>query len=73
VNETSGNGFHASWCSKKACEGVAGVRRPDGSILMADEDGIVFGDVIDDAMNLCYVQSGEDFRIAACSAMKKAP
>ncbi len=71
VEEQSGSGFHAQWCSQNKCEDVVGVERMNGGILMADEDGHFEGTVIHNKMELCYVESGKDVRVADCHILQK--
>ena len=71
IEEQKGQAFHAQWCSQNRCEDVVGVQRMQGGILMADEDGHFEGTVIHNKMELCYVESGKDVRVADCHILHK--
>lgn len=71
ITDQKGNGFHGRWCSPNMCEGLVGVIRRDGSILMVDEDTTFFVTMYGDEMELCGTEPGIDFRVAACQIMKK--
>jgi len=71
VSSQEGSGFHGEWCSPKKCEELVGVVRRDGTLLMVDEDSTFFATMHGDEMELCVVEPGKDFRVAACHVMKK--
>jgi hypothetical protein len=71
ISSQEGNGFHGQWCSPKKCEGLVGVVRRDGSMLMVDEDSAFFATLYGEEMELCVTEPGEAFRVAACQIMKK--
>ncbi len=66
-----GRAFHAEWCSTNVCEDVVGAIMSDGTIYMADEDGYFTGRMIGDALELCYFEADEHFRIVTCKIMKR--
>jgi hypothetical protein len=71
ITSQEGNGFHGQWCSAKMCEGLSGVLRRDGSILMVDEDSTFFATMYGPDMELCITEPGQTFRVASCHIMKK--
>ncbi len=71
ITSQKGNGFHGQWCSPKMCEGLVGVIRKDGSMLMVDEDTTFFATMYGDEMEFCPTEPGKDFRVAACQILKK--
>jgi hypothetical protein len=72
IEEMEGSGFHAEWCSPNSCEDVVGVIRADGeTILMADEDGVFIGGMVDDQLEVCYLEPGEETRVADCHLLEQ--
>jgi hypothetical protein len=72
VSEVKGRSFVGEWCSSKRCEAFVGVINAQDMLLAADEDGYFIGTRLDDGLELCYLEAGEDLQIADCHKMKMA-
>jgi len=72
ISEVNGRSFVGEWCSSKRCEGFVGVINAQDMLLAADEDGYFIGTRLDDGLELCYLEAGEDLQIADCHMMKMA-
>jgi hypothetical protein len=71
IEEAQGNAFHAEWCSPKKCEDVVGVKSAAGTLYAVDEDGVFHGTMVGSSLELCYLEPGENFRVADCHILEK--
>jgi hypothetical protein len=71
VDKTQDAAFHGEWCSPKKCEGVVGVVSGDGTLHAVDHDGVFRGTRVGDTMELCYLEPGEEFRVADCHMLRR--
>lgn len=71
TNQDAAGGFYGQWCSADNCEELVGVVRRDDSLLMSDEDSYFMGSMYDGRMELCVMEAGKDFRLAACQMLEK--
>lgn len=71
IDETEGRAFSGQACSPAACEDLSGTVSNSGTIYMVDTDGIVIAERDGDAMEVCYLEPGEDFRVVICGMFVK--
>lgn len=71
IAQQEGGAFHGEWCSPNGCEDLVGVVRKDGSILMADEDSHFTAMLHEGDLEVCVLESDDDFRVAVCQMMTK--
>jgi outer membrane protein assembly factor BamB len=72
VTKQQGRRFYGVWSSPGGSEILLGVISRDGTIYAADDDGYTTAKMLDSGqVELCYLHSGADSRIASCAVMKK--
>jgi len=72
IDEMDGRAFSGQACSPAHCEDLSGTISNSGTIYMVDTDGIVIAEMDGDAMELCYMEPGEDFRVVICGMFVKS-
>jgi hypothetical protein len=74
VDKQDGRRVSGTWTSPRSTEPVIGVISRTGTFLCVDTDGHCFGTLLaPDRLEMCYVQTGQQGRVASCTEMKKQP
>lgn len=71
IEQSRGRAVHGEWCSPNMCEDLVGVESASGEFYAVDHDGIFIGTVLGNHMELCYLEPGEEIRVADCHMMAK--
>ena len=72
VTKQNGRNFHGVFSSPGGSEVLLGVISRNGSIYMADDDGYTTGTLIQpNQLEMCYLKSSLNARIASCALMTK--
>jgi hypothetical protein len=72
VTKQNGRNFYGVFSSPGGSEVLLGVISRSGSIYMADDDGYTTGTLIQpNQLEMCYLKSSLDARIASCALMTK--
>ena len=72
VDKQEGNRFSGTFSSTQHSESVIAVVSRAGTIFMADDDGYTAGTMLaPDRMEICYLHSSSESRIASCTELTK--
>jgi hypothetical protein len=74
VDKQEGRRFAGTFSSSRSNEKVVAVISRNGQILLADDDGYTIGSILaPDRIELCYLKTGKDARVASCTELTKQP
>jgi len=72
INRQDGRRFSGSFASLRSTEPIIGVLSRNNTILIADTDGYTMGTLLGpDRLELCYLQSAANGRVASCTEMTR--
>ena len=74
VDKQEGRRFSGTFSSSRSNERIVAVISRNGTILVADDDGYTVGSVLaPNRIELCYLKTGQNARIASCTELTKQP
>jgi hypothetical protein len=74
IDKQDGRRVSGVFSSARTSQALIGVLSRTGTLLMVDKDGYTFGTLLaPDRLELCYLQTTSDGRVASCTELKKQP
>ena len=74
IDKQDGRRVSGVFSSARTSQALIGVLSRTGTLLMVDKDGYTFGTLpASDRLELCYLQTTADGRVASCTELKKQP
>ena len=74
IDKQDGRRVSGVFSSARTSQALIGVLSRTGTLLAVDKDGYTFGTILSpDRLELCYLQTTSDGRVASCTEMKKQP
>lgn len=74
VDKQDGRRVSGVFSSARTSQALIGVLSRTGTLLMVDNDGYTFGTLLaPDRLELCYLQTTANGRVASCTELKKQP
>ena len=74
IDKQDGRRVSGVFSSARTSQALIGVLSRTGTLLAVDKDGYTFGTILSpDQLELCYLQTTSDGRVASCTELKKQP
>ena len=74
IDKQDGRRVSGVFSSARTSQALIGVLSRTGTLLAVDKDGFTFGTILaPDQLELCYLQTTADGRVASCTELKKQP
>jgi hypothetical protein len=74
LDKQDGRRVSGVFSSARTSQALIGVLSRTGTLLMVDNDGYTFGTLLaPDRLELCYLQTTANGRVASCTELKKQP
>ena len=74
VERQEGRRFSGTFSSNRTSEKIVAVISRNGTIVVADDDGYTVGSALaPNRIELCYLKTGQNARIASCTELTKQP
>ena len=72
IDKQDGRRVSGTFSSARTSQALIGVLSRTGTLLMVDNDGYTFGTLLaPDRLELCYLQTTANGRVASCTELKK--
>ena len=74
IDKQDGRRVSGVFSSARTSQALIGVLSRTGTLLMVDNDGYTFGTLLaPDQLELCYLRTTANGRVASCTELKKQP